>query len=255
MILKILNGKRKLIKWGGFLMVEMSNLLNCAYQNHFAVMAINIESFDIVRALAKSAAVFNTPIIIQTTEAAVEELEISNIVHLINYYEKYFQIPISLHLDHATNLEIIINCIRAGYKSVMIDASNRTEKDNILITKEVVEYAKSVGAWVEAEMGIVGKNGENDLKSELESCCRFVEETNVDSLAISVGNSHGGRSKIRRIDFDLLKKINDRLKMPLVLHGSSGVINEDLTKAVEYGITKINIETELRVLQRDALMM
>ena len=235
-------------------MNKSKKMLSYAYNKHFAIMAINFESFETLKALVKGAAENDTPIIVQTTEVALREMGIKNIVYMVQNYEDLFQIPVLLHLDHAVTEKVIRECIDAGYSSVMIDASEKGDKDNIAITRRVVEYAHSKDVLVEGEMGVVGINGDNDLKTDTDRCICFAKETDVDSLAVSVGNSHGGRRKVLRIDFELLKEINSSLHMPLVLHGSSGVVNEDLESVMKYGVCKINIETELRMLYRKSLV-
>ena len=234
-------------------MNEMIKIMTSAYKNKYAVPAINFESFEVLKGIALGAKMSKSPIIVQTTEPALEEMGIKNIVLMVDYYRKKYNPPMALHLDHATEIETIIRCIENGYKSVMIDCSDKSMIDNIRLTKDVVDYAHKLSVSVEGEMGVVGSSNVEDKKTDLESAIEYVKKTGVDFLAISIGNSHGGREKTRKIDFELLKEINLNLNIPLVLHGSSGVLNEDLHKVMHHGICKINIETELRMLYRESL--
>ncbi len=234
-------------------MNKMKKIMEAAYTLKFAVPAINFESFEMLKGIALGSYQSNAPIIVQTTEPGIEALGLNNIVYMVNSYEDYYQIPLALHLDHAQSITTVKRCIDAGYRSVMIDASELSLADNIVTTKEVTEYAHSKEAFVESEIGIVGVQGMNDKKTDIEAALEFVEKTSVDSLAVSVGNTHGGRAKTRRIDFGLLSDLNDIINIPLVLHGSSGIVDTDLSLVYKYGVCKVNIETELRLIYRTAL--
>lgn len=226
-----------------------------AVKRHYSIPAINFESFDVLKALINGASECNTPLFVQTTEPAIKQLGLDNIVFMKNELEKKCNANIILHLDHGSNIDIVKRCIDAGYDSVMIDASEESLEDNTRITQHVLDYAKRSHVIVEAEIGFVGDKTTASIKSDEELIQKYLSLVNPDMLAVSVGSSHGGRKKENNIDFDLLGEISTHFtEYPLVLHGSSGVINEDLKKVSKYNVCKINIETELRILYRESCL-
>ena len=241
----------------------MKTLLEDAYKNKYGIPAFNFENFDMLEGIFIGANEVKAPIILQTTEPAINYLGIENIVYMVNSYSEKYQVPVALHLDHADNMEIIKKCMDSGYTSVMIDASENNIEENIKITRQVVEYAKPYNVTVEAEIGIVdsvtGKNENeknvknNDEMTKTGDAKYFLEKTNVDVLGVSIGNIHGMRIKETKINYDRLIEIDKIIERPLVLHGSSGISDDNLKQLVKYGITKINIETELRLVFRNEL--
>lgn len=152
-------------------------------------------------------------------------------------------------------MDIVKKCIDAGYDSVMIDVSEESLEENIRLTKQVIVYAKKNGVIVESEIGFVGDETTVSIKSNIDLIQEYLNLVTPDLLAVAVGSSHGGRKKVKNIDFDLLGGISAHFtNYPLVLHGSSGVVNADLRKVSKYNICKINIETELRMLYREACL-
>ncbi|MCC3146081.1 ketose-bisphosphate aldolase, partial [Halanaerobium sp. Z-7514] len=159
-------------------------------------------------------------------------------------------IPVALHLDHGSSFESIMKCIRAGFSSVMIDASKNEFEENIALTKKVVEAAHSVGVSVEAELGTIGGTEDDHTVDEADAmytdpdqALEFVERTGVDALAIAIGTAHGVYKGEPELDFERLKKIKKLIDMPVVLHGASGISAEDLNTAVAYGVNKVNVNT------------
>ncbi|NMB08014.1 MAG: ketose-bisphosphate aldolase, partial [Tissierellia bacterium] len=159
-----------------------------------------------------------------------------------------------LHLDHCSNVGFLQECIMAGYKSVMIDASLEDYEDNIKITQEVVKFAKKYNVSVEAELGRVGGVEDDRVVDEKDAyltdpamALEFVEKTGVDSLAVAIGTAHGVYEFEPELDFNRLAKMDEIIDIPLVLHGASGVSEKDIQKAVSLGICKINISTELKI--------
>lgn len=228
-------------------------LVRLAYENGLAIPAFNFESFDILRGLFLGALKSKAPLIIQTTEPVVMALGVENIVYITKSMEGKYNIPVALQLDHATDVELIYKCINLGYSSVMYDGSEVSLEENIRNTKRIVEYAHENDVFVEAEVGVVGRGGNGDQMTACDDVIKFCTEVEIDSIAISIGNTHGEKNKKNRIDFKLLEQINHICNVPLVLHGSSGVIDEDLNRVSEYGIAKVNIETELRVIYKKLL--
>ena len=244
----------------------MKTLLEDAYKNKYGIPAFNFENFDVLEGIFMGASEAKAPVILQTTEPAINYLGVENIVYMVREYSEKYQVPVALHLDHADNMDIIKECIKNGYTSVMIDASENNIENNIKITKEVVNYAKKYNITVEAEIGIVdnvnSRNenekimefSQNDLElTNVEDAKYFSEKTEIDILGISIGNIHGMRVKETQINYDRLIEINNIIDKPLVLHGSSGVNDENLKHLIRHGIAKINIETELRLIFRKSL--
>ncbi|KAA5805626.1 class II fructose-1,6-bisphosphate aldolase, partial [Thermoanaerobacterium thermosaccharolyticum] len=162
-------------------------------------------------------------------------------------------VPIALHLDHGTDFNNVMKCLRNGWTSVMMDASKLPLEKNIEVTKNVVTIAHGMGVSVEAEIGKIGGTEDNVTVDEREAAMtdpdeayKFAKETGVDYLAISIGTAHGPYKGEPKLDFDRLKKIKEMLKMPIVLHGASGVPEADIRKAVSLGVNKINIDTDIR---------
>lgn len=158
-----------------------------------------------------------------------------------------------MHLDHGTDFEQIVRCIRYGFTSVMIDGSKYPLEKNIEATKKVVEMARAVGISVEAELGKIGGTEDDITVTDREAtftdpdeAVKFVEATDVDSLAIAVGTAHGVYKGEPKLDYDRIEVIHNRVSVPLVLHGSSGVPDESIKKAISLGISKVNIDTNIR---------
>jgi ketose-bisphosphate aldolase len=185
-------------------------------------------------------------------------------VYMAKAMAESVETPVCLHLDHAEDLDLIKECIKLGFTSVMIDASKKPYEENIRETAEIVEFAAKYGCSVEAELGRVGGKEEQIQVSEKEAAFtdpndvpRFVEETGLDALAIAIGTAHGFYKSEPKLDFERLEAIVKITKAPLVLHGGTGVPVEDFKKAVRLGMSKINVGTELKATYtkavRDAL--
>jgi fructose-bisphosphate aldolase class II len=175
------------------------------------------------------------------------------IVALVNIAAKNTKVPVALHLDHGTSFDQVIQCIRYGFTSVMIDGSKYSLEDNIALTKKVVEIARAVGVSTEAELGKIGGTEDDISVSDKDAMLTnpddvkyFVEQTNVDSLAIAIGTAHGQYKFEPKLDFERLAKIRDLVDIPIVLHGSSGVPDKDIQKAISLGVRKVNIDTNIR---------
>ena len=168
-------------------------------------------------------------------------------------------VPVVMHLDHGDDFERVARCLRTGYTSVMIDASKKPFEENVAITEEVVKMAHSMGIPVEAELGIVGgkedgNNAETVAFTDPEEAEKFVKATNVDFLAIGIGNSHGFYKAEPKLQYDILEAVKAKTgDVPLVLHGTSGISDEDVSKAVSMGIAKVNYATELRAVFTNAI--
>ena len=167
------------------------------------------------------------------------------------------KVDVCLHLDHGSSFESCKKAIDAGFTSVMIDASKLSLEDNIKETKKVVSYAHEKDVTVEAEIGHVG-GIEDDVKATIlladyDECVRFVNETGIDSLAPAIGTVHGIYKGELNIDFDLIKRLNDNLSVPLVMHGGSGLSHDILRKAIRCGISKINVNSDIQYVWAEAV--
>ena len=246
-------------------LVSGKEILNKANKEGYAVGAFNINNMEILQGIIKGCREKKSPVIIAVSEGAIKYAGFDYIVAMVNVAAKE-NIPIALHLDHGRDMDIIKKCIEGGFTSIMIDASNLPFEENIEKTKKVVEMAKPFNIAVEAELGrLVGIEDNNPDEAE-----KFVKKTGIDSLAPAIGTSHGafkfkGKPKL---DFDRLKEVKEKTKIPLVLHGASSVIpyilemvnsyggdlkeakgvpEEDIKKAISFGINKVNVDTDLRL--------
>ena len=234
------------------MLVNSKTMLQEARRNGYAVPSPDFFNQTSLRAYIETAESINQPIIIAYSEAFKKVLSIEEAALLGKFYAEKSQVPVVLHLDHGFSIEFVKACIDAGFTSVMIDASNQTLEDNIKITKEIVQYAHPKNVTVEAEIGHVGsgKNYEShehtdSIYTEVNSAIIFAEQTNVDSLAVSIGTAHGNYRGTPKLNFDRLRELSNAIQVPLVLHGGSGTGDENLKLCSELGIAKINLFTDL----------
>lgn len=234
-------------------LVTVKELLDKAEVGGYAVGAFNCNNMEIVQAIVAAAEIENSPVIIQASQGAIKYAGLDYIVALVNVAAKNTQIPVALHLDHGTSFQQVVRCITSGFTSVMYDGSKAPLEENIAVTKRIIEIAQSVGISVEAELGKIGGT-EDDITvtdkeammTDPEEARYFVEQTGVDSLAVAIGTAHGQYKFEPELDFDRLVKIKSLVNIPIVLHGSSGVADEDVKKAISLGVRKVNIDTNIR---------
>lgn len=234
-------------------LVSVDELLKKAEDGGYAVGAFNCNNMEIVQAIVAAAEAEKSPVIIQASQGAIKYAGLNYIVSLVETAADSVSVPVALHLDHGTSFEQVIKCIRYGFSSVMIDGSKLPLEENIKITNKVLEIARPLGISVEAELGKIGGTEDDITVSEKEAMFtdpqeakRFVEETGVGSLAIAIGTAHGQYKGKPELDFARLKEIKELVKIPIVLHGSSGVPDEDIKKAIQLGVRKVNIDTNIR---------
>lgn len=232
-------------------LVSMKEMLIKAREGHYAVGQFNINNLEWTEAILDEAQALNTPVILGVSEGAAKYMGGWLVVSaMVKAYikSKNITVPVALHVDHGSSFEVVKAAIDAGFSSVMIDASHFPFEENIEITKKVVEYAHARGVSVEAELGRVG--GQEDhvvaetMYADPEECRILVEKTGIDCLAPALGSVHGPYHGEPKLGFDEMAYINDLLKMPLVLHGGSGIPDEQLRKAIDRGTAKINVNTE-----------
>lgn len=235
------------------MLVPGIDILAKANIDGYAVGAFNTSNLEITQAIIESAEELNSPAIIQVSEGAFNYAGGKNIAAIVKTMAMDADVPIALHLDHGKEFAILMKAVRYGFTSIMFDGSKYPLDENIERTKRIVDIARSVGISVEAELGKIGGTEDNVSVSEQEAmytdpeeAMKFVKETGVDYLAIAIGTAHGPYKGIPHLDFERLKEIKSRLGMPIVLHGASGLSEEDIKKAVKLGVNKINIDTDIR---------
>lgn len=235
------------------MLVNFKEMLNKAKQEKYAVPHFNINNLEWTKYILEKCQELNIPVILGVSEGAAKYMGGFNVItNMVNGLIKDLNItiPVCLHVDHGTSFESCKKAIDAGFTSVMIDASKHELEENIRITKEVVEYAHEKGVSVEAEVGHIGGTEDNitstSTNATLEDCLELYNNTNIDSLAPALGSVHGFYKGEPNLDFETMKIINDNLPIPLVLHGGTGIPNDKIEKAIECGISKININTDLQ---------
>lgn len=236
------------------MIVNGKELLEKAKKNKIAIPQFNINNFEWTKYILEECNLNNSPVIIGVSQTTIDYMGGYNIVStMIKELDRELNIkvPVVIHLDHGEDFESCKKAIDSGFTSVMIDASSAPLKENIEITKKVVEYAEKYTVTVEAELGSIGNN--KSFYTNLEEAKIFVKETNIDSLAPSIGSMHGINIEKIVLDTDLCKKISKETNLPLVLHGGSGIDEENLKDAIESGISKININTELQIVWSNAM--
>ena len=234
-------------------LVSMAQLLLDAQQGQYAVGAFNCNNMEIVQAIVSAAEAEKSPVIVQASQGAIKYAGIEYIAAMTRLAAEKASVPVALHLDHGTSFAQIMSCVRNSFTSVMIDGSKLPLEENIALTNKVIEAVRPLGISVEAELGKIGGTEDDITVSEKEALFtdpaeaeRFVSETKVDALAIAIGTAHGQYKGIPKLDFQRLTEIRKRVNVPIVLHGSSGVPDEAIQKAVSLGVCKVNIDTTIR---------
>ncbi len=226
------------------------DLMQAAHLEGRAVAALNFYNAETLRAHVEAARAEHAPLILQTTESTIRYLGLPMIVAMARAAAFELPTPVALHLDHGASLSLAYAAILAGYSSVMIDGSALPFDENCELVRRVVELAHPAGVSVEAELGHVGEAANDDPSAcytQPEAAKLFVERTGVDALAVAIGTAHGFYRGEVRLDFERLCAIRDAVpNTPLVLHGGSGVPGELVKRAIECGIAKLNIGTEIK---------
>lgn len=236
------------------MLVNMKDMLIKARDNKYAVPQFNINNLEWTKYILEECQANNSPVILGVSEGAAKYMGGYNVVSSMVkglLKDLNITIPVALHLDHGSSLEVCKKAIEAGFTSVMIDASKYELDENINITKSVVDYARDFDVTVEAEVGHVG-GSEDGVANELayakvDDCITLVENTNVDFLAPALGSVHGIYKGEPNLDFGRMEEIKIKSNLPLVLHGGTGIPEDKIRQAISCGITKININTELQL--------
>lgn len=236
-------------------LVSPGAMLRDAHRGGYAVCAFNVENLEMAQAVIEGAEGLNAPVIVQTTPSTLKYAPASAFVGMIASLAGLSRAPVALHLDHATNLDLVRLCLQAGYTSIMIDGSLLPYEENLALSKEAVLIAG--GVPVEAELGTVGGK-EDELSSDSmladpEQAEEFVRLTGVSSLAVAIGTAHGVYKGAPKLDLSLLGRIRALLEVPLVLHGGSGVPTATIRACIAQGISKVNYATDLRIAYTQAV--
>ena len=235
------------------MLVTTKEMLLDAQAGHYAVGAFNVESLEFVMAVIKAAEDKKSPVIMQTTPGTVKYADLDYFAAMCKVAADAASVPVAIHLDHGDGFDRCVQAMHAGYTSVMIDGSHVPFEDNIALTASVTKVAAPLGIPVEAELGKVGGKkddgpaveGENPY-TDPDEAEEFVARTGCGSLAVGVGTAHGVYKGTPHIEQGVLKEIRSRLEIPLVLHGTSGVPDDQVAEAIRNGICKVNYATELR---------
>ncbi len=231
--------------------VNPASLIRMAFEHHYAIAAYNVDSVDMAMAVVRGGEAAKVPILLQVTVDTLNAWGWERITQMVYSLGSSSEIPIGLHLDHCKVIENIFRAIDLGFTSVMYDGSTLEMELNIQNTLKVVDYARLHNVMVEAELGHVGREGEPpewQSVTSVEEASEFYAQTRVDCLAVAIGTQHGKKIGEDNIRFDRIRDIRRDVAVPLVLHGSSGVSNDILCKLVPFGISKVNIGTELRTI-------
>lgn len=234
-------------------LVSVNELLLKADRDGYAVGAFNANNMEIVQAILRAAELEQAPVIMQASQGAISYAGLNFITGMVRIAAEASQVPVALHLDHGTDFDQVLDCIKGGFTSVMYDGSKLPLEDNIALTKRVLSIASPLGISVEAELGKIGGTEDHVHVSEKEAMYTdpeearyFVQQTGIESLAIAIGTAHGQYKGEPRLDFERLTKIRSLVNIPIVLHGSSGVPDEAIRKAISLGVRKVNIDTNIR---------
>lgn len=241
------------VQKGAIMLVTTKEMLLDAKKNHYGVGAFNVENLEFVMAVLKAAEETKSPVIMQTTPGTIKAAGLDYFYGMVKAAAERTEVPVALHLDHGDGYNRCMQALRTGYTSVMIDGSHELFEDNVALTKLVADAGAAMGVPVEAELGKVGGKeddgpaveGENPY-TDPDEAVEFVERTGCTSLAIGVGTAHGVYVGTPHIQQDVVKAIASKLDIPLVLHGTSGVPDEQVAEAIKNGICKVNYATELR---------
>ena len=240
------------------MLVNMNKVLYPAKEGNYAVGLFNAVNLELARGIIAAAEKTGSPVIMGTAEVLLPYGPLDEVSYYLIPMAKKAKVPIVVHLDHGLKKETCIKALELGFTSIMYDCSTDPYEDNIKKVKEMAEIAHSYGATIEGELGHVGDNeGSAEGSSHLADPTKyytdpkqakdFVQKTGIDALAIAVGTAHGAYKFQPKLDFDRIKTIANTVDVPLVLHGGSGLADSDFKKAIEYGISKVNIFTDINV--------
>ena len=233
-------------------LVTSKEVLQQALAERFAVGAFNANNMEMVQAIVEAAQEERAPVILQVSQGAIRYAGLDFAAGMVKIAAAQVDVPVVLHLDHGTSFEQNVLCLRAGFTSLMFDGSKLPYEENVAISKKVCEIAHVIGVPVEAELGRVLQAKDGVTPEEVEAAMtdpgqakEFVDLTGADSLAVAVGSVHAMKFRQAALDIPRIETIRQKVGVPLVLHGSSGVKHESVVEAIEHGICKVNVATYL----------
>lgn len=235
------------------MLTNLKSILDVAYANKYAVGSFNGYNSETFRGIIEAGKETKTPIILAFGAKYLTNFSLESAAALTKSLAEDLDIPVCLHLDHCSDMDVVFRAIKAGFGSVMYDGSMLPYEQNLANTKKVCEVAHACGVSVEAELGSLaagdksheGSADDKEVYTDPKLAKEFVEITKVDALAVSVGTVHGLYKGKPNIRFDILEEINKEVGIPLVMHGGSGIPEEDILKSIANGISKINVNTEI----------
>lgn len=247
------------------MLVNMNRVLLPAQKEKYAVGLFNAVNLELARGIIQAAEKTGSPVIMGTAEVLLPYGPLEEVSYYLIPMAKKAKVPVVVHLDHGLNKETCIQALKLGFSSIMYDCSTDDYETNVRKMKEMTEIAHSYGASIEGELGHVGDNPTSQEKTgeasnpesfytDPEQAADFVERTGVDALAISVGTAHGAYKLPPKLDFERIRTIHSKIKVPLVLHGGSGLTDEDFSKAIQNGISKVNIFTDINIAAVEAAL-
>ncbi len=229
-------------------LVKMKDLLRRAEEKNIGCGAFSVGNMEMVRGAIRAAEELDTPIILQIAEVRLKNSPLHLMGPMMVQAAKEAKVDVAVHLDHGLTFETVDKALELGFTSVMLDASTLPFEENIARVKAVVEKARKYGATVEAELGLVGGSEDGSCDhgircTDPDDAVVYARETGIDALAVAIGNAHGNYPVAPTLAFDVLEKIHERVDIPLVLHGGSGITDKDFQRAISLGIRKVNIAT------------
>lgn len=229
-------------------LVTMKKLLEQAGKENRGVGTFSIGNMEMVKGAVWAAEELDTPIILQIAEVRLPHSPLALMGPMMVQAAKEAKVDVAVHLDHGLTMETVKKALELGFTSVMYDSSTYPFEENMARTREVVGIAKKYGATVEAELGLVGGSEDGSCDhgircTDPEDAKAFCENTGIDALAVAIGNAHGNYPVAPTLAFDVLEEIDRKTEIPLVLHGGSGITDEDFRRAISLGIVKVNIAT------------
>jgi tagatose 1,6-diphosphate aldolase GatY/KbaY len=235
-------------------MINTKNMLLNAQTGGYAVPAFNVHNLESINVVVEAAVQFKSPLMIAFTPSTIKYSGFEALYALVENASQMHSVPITMHLDHHEDVNMIKHAIKHGVRSVMIDASHHSFEKNVEISKDVIDFAHRYGATVEAELGVLSGqeddlvvNSENSAYTDPHKAREFVELTGVDSLAVAIGTAHGLYEGEVVLDVERLSRIRQLVSIPLVLHGASGLSDVLVQDCIKRGICKVNIATELKI--------
>lgn len=229
-------------------LVKMKDLLKRAEEKNIGCGAFSVGNMEMVKGAIRAAEELNTPIILQIAEVRLKNSPLHLMGPMMVQAAKEAKVDVAVHLDHGLTFETVDKALELGFTSVMLDASTLPFEENIARVKAVVEKTRKYGATVEAELGLVGGSEDGSCDhgircTDPDDAVVYARETGIDALAVAIGNAHGNYPVAPTLAFDVLEKIHEKVDIPLVLHGGSGITDKDFQRAISLGIRKVNIAT------------